>query len=319
MPELKVEPRPNVSAAIGRLVLTQVLSRPSWQENPFRDRIVATFSEDGLGNLSFNDFVDMFSALCETSPRELKTIYAFKIYGNVLVSLTSLLTVTSLLMVLVLVQTLTETTSSVKRTWRRLWTSWPKGIWLQRRSLLSVIRPSRRPTSTGTTSSHLPTSRTWSQRLQTFWGTLVWFFSSCLEAILVLQQGNSLRTSTTEIATLLVEIQHELLSRVCVLNNMMTRTVKNLNLVWFCLFVLSVYLESFDGSYKVWAHKAVWAFCLVPPQKWTVKHFSQPMIQTEHEEQQQVVSFVNSSITPWPHWQQESRSNECEATATIVC
>ena len=56
-----------------------VLSR---QENPFRDRIVETFSEDGLGNMSFNDFVDMFSAFCETSPRELKTIYAFKIYGE---------------------------------------------------------------------------------------------------------------------------------------------------------------------------------------------------------------------------------------------
>ena len=54
----------------------------SQQENPFRDRIVETFSEDGQGNLSFNDFVDMFSALCETSPRELKTIYAFKIYGK---------------------------------------------------------------------------------------------------------------------------------------------------------------------------------------------------------------------------------------------
>lgn len=53
------------------------------QENPFRERIVETFSEDGQGNLSFSDFVDMFSALCETSPRELKTIYAFKIYGNV--------------------------------------------------------------------------------------------------------------------------------------------------------------------------------------------------------------------------------------------
>lgn len=41
-----------------------------------------TFSEDGQGNQSFNDFVDMFSAFCETSPRELKMIYAFKIYGN---------------------------------------------------------------------------------------------------------------------------------------------------------------------------------------------------------------------------------------------
>lgn len=54
-----------------------------FQENPFRDRIVQTFSEDGQGNMSFSDFVDMFSAFCETSPRELKTIYAFKIYGNV--------------------------------------------------------------------------------------------------------------------------------------------------------------------------------------------------------------------------------------------
>uniref|UniRef100_A0A673GFL6 Calcium and integrin-binding family member 2 n=1 Tax=Sinocyclocheilus rhinocerous TaxID=307959 RepID=A0A673GFL6_9TELE len=49
-------------------------------ENPFRNRIVESFSEDGQGNLSFNDFVDMFSVLSETAPRELKAIYAFKIY-----------------------------------------------------------------------------------------------------------------------------------------------------------------------------------------------------------------------------------------------
>lgn len=61
----------------------------SRQENPFRDRIVETFSEDGHGNLSFNDFVDMFSALCETSPRELKTIIAFKIYGETLTAATT--------------------------------------------------------------------------------------------------------------------------------------------------------------------------------------------------------------------------------------
>lgn len=81
-----------------------------------------TFSEDGQGNLSFNDFVDMFSALCETSPRELKTIYAFKIYGNVLVSglcLYHSLTACVFADVLVLLQTLTGTASSVKRTWKR--------------------------------------------------------------------------------------------------------------------------------------------------------------------------------------------------------
>ncbi|XP_070956952.1 calcium and integrin-binding family member 2 isoform X2 [Macaca nemestrina] len=50
------------------------------RENPFKERIVAAFSEDGEGNLTFNDFVDMFSVLCESAPRELKANYAFKIY-----------------------------------------------------------------------------------------------------------------------------------------------------------------------------------------------------------------------------------------------
>lgn len=40
------------------------------------------FSEDGEGNLTFDDFVDMFSVLCESAPRDLKANYAFKIYGN---------------------------------------------------------------------------------------------------------------------------------------------------------------------------------------------------------------------------------------------
>lgn len=52
------------------------------QENPFKERIVEAFSEDGQGNLTFNDFVDMFSVLCESAPRELKANYAFKIYGR---------------------------------------------------------------------------------------------------------------------------------------------------------------------------------------------------------------------------------------------
>ncbi|XP_012923708.1 calcium and integrin-binding family member 2 isoform X4 [Heterocephalus glaber] len=53
---------------------------PAEQENPFKERIVEAFSEDGEGNLTFNDFVDMFSVLCESAPRELKANYAFKIY-----------------------------------------------------------------------------------------------------------------------------------------------------------------------------------------------------------------------------------------------
>lgn len=63
-----------------RIPLALIVTMPELKENPFRDRIVETFSEDGQGNLTFNDFVDMFSLLCEASPRELKTIYAFKIY-----------------------------------------------------------------------------------------------------------------------------------------------------------------------------------------------------------------------------------------------
>ncbi|XP_064784932.1 calcium and integrin-binding family member 2-like [Oncorhynchus masou masou] len=60
--------------------LALIVSMPELNENPFRNRIVESFSEDGAGNLSFNDFVDMFSVLSETAPRELKAIYAFKIY-----------------------------------------------------------------------------------------------------------------------------------------------------------------------------------------------------------------------------------------------
>ncbi|XP_010865688.1 calcium and integrin-binding family member 2 isoform X3 [Esox lucius] len=60
--------------------LALIVSMPELNENPFKNRIVESFSEDGAGNLSFNDFVDMFSVLSEMAPRELKAIYAFKIY-----------------------------------------------------------------------------------------------------------------------------------------------------------------------------------------------------------------------------------------------
>ncbi|XP_023321058.1 calcium and integrin-binding family member 2 [Eurytemora carolleeae] len=57
------------------------LSRcPELRENPFRKRICKVFSKDGSGNLEFNEFVQMFSCLCENSPRELKLHYAFSIY-----------------------------------------------------------------------------------------------------------------------------------------------------------------------------------------------------------------------------------------------
>ncbi|KAF3854840.1 hypothetical protein F7725_022895 [Dissostichus mawsoni] len=63
-----------------KLPLALIVNMPELNENPFRNRIVESFSEDGMGNLSFNEFVDMFSVLSEMAPRELKAIYAFKIY-----------------------------------------------------------------------------------------------------------------------------------------------------------------------------------------------------------------------------------------------
>ncbi|XP_039714354.1 calcium and integrin-binding family member 2 isoform X4 [Pteropus medius] len=60
--------------------MSLIIQMPELRENPFKERIVEAFSEDGDGNLTFNDFVDMFSVLCESAPRELKANYAFKIY-----------------------------------------------------------------------------------------------------------------------------------------------------------------------------------------------------------------------------------------------
>ncbi|XP_034523651.1 calcium and integrin-binding family member 2 isoform X2 [Ailuropoda melanoleuca] len=63
--------------------MSLIIQMPELRENPFKERIVEAFSEDGEGNLTFNDFVDMFSVLCESAPRELKANYAFKIYAAV--------------------------------------------------------------------------------------------------------------------------------------------------------------------------------------------------------------------------------------------
>ncbi|XP_063025570.1 long-chain-fatty-acid--CoA ligase ACSBG1-like isoform X7 [Melospiza melodia melodia] len=63
-----------------KLPMQLIINMPELKENPFKERIVSSFSEDGEGSLSFNDFVDMFSVLSEMAPRELKAIYAFKIY-----------------------------------------------------------------------------------------------------------------------------------------------------------------------------------------------------------------------------------------------
>jgi Ca2+-binding EF-hand superfamily protein len=56
----------------------------SLQENPFCERICQVFSEDGSGDMNFDDFLDMFSVFSEAAPRDIKCIYAFKIYGKIL-------------------------------------------------------------------------------------------------------------------------------------------------------------------------------------------------------------------------------------------
>ncbi|KAM4809723.1 calcium and integrin-binding family member 3 isoform 2-T2 [Rhinophrynus dorsalis] len=55
-------------------------SMPELKDNPFRQRIAEVFSEDGEGNMTLDDFLDMFSVLSEMAPRDLKAYYAFKIY-----------------------------------------------------------------------------------------------------------------------------------------------------------------------------------------------------------------------------------------------
>ncbi|ELU10268.1 hypothetical protein CAPTEDRAFT_3898 [Capitella teleta] len=67
MPEFKVAAR-------------LILDMPELKENPFRRRICEVFSEDGRGNMSFEDFLDMFSVFSEAAPRDIKAVYAFKIY-----------------------------------------------------------------------------------------------------------------------------------------------------------------------------------------------------------------------------------------------
>ncbi|KAF6216884.1 hypothetical protein GE061_001234 [Apolygus lucorum] len=53
---------------------------PELKENPFRARICEIFSRDGSGNLTFEDFLDMFSIFSEQATRDTKVFYAFKIY-----------------------------------------------------------------------------------------------------------------------------------------------------------------------------------------------------------------------------------------------
>lgn len=54
------------------------------QSNPFRQRICRVFSTSGLndGSLSFEDFLDLLSAFSDSATMEIKSHYAFRIFGK---------------------------------------------------------------------------------------------------------------------------------------------------------------------------------------------------------------------------------------------
>ncbi|XP_071549284.1 calcium and integrin-binding family member 2 isoform X2 [Panulirus ornatus] len=50
------------------------------KENPFRRRVCEVFSGDGSAALTFDHFIEMFSVFSEHAPRDIKAIYAFRVY-----------------------------------------------------------------------------------------------------------------------------------------------------------------------------------------------------------------------------------------------
>uniref|UniRef100_A0A803TPN9 EF-hand domain-containing protein n=1 Tax=Anolis carolinensis TaxID=28377 RepID=A0A803TPN9_ANOCA len=68
------------SSHLPRSLGTRTQQLQQQRDNPFRQRIAEVFSEDGEGNMTLDDFLDMFSVMSEMAPRDLKAYYAFKIY-----------------------------------------------------------------------------------------------------------------------------------------------------------------------------------------------------------------------------------------------
>jgi len=64
----------------GRLPRDVLEEMSELKENPFRRRICQIFSEDGTGDLTFDEFLDLCSVFSEAAPPDVKIAYAFKIY-----------------------------------------------------------------------------------------------------------------------------------------------------------------------------------------------------------------------------------------------
>jgi len=56
--------------------------RAIFQANPFVDRLCAVFSSQRDEKVSFEDMIDLFSALSPSCPTECKAKWAFRIFGN---------------------------------------------------------------------------------------------------------------------------------------------------------------------------------------------------------------------------------------------
>lgn len=79
-PDLVPTDMTTAAAAVFTMSVLDVERMPEFKENPFKRRIFEVFSEDGLGNLRFDDFLDMLAVFNENTPRDIKAVYAFKIY-----------------------------------------------------------------------------------------------------------------------------------------------------------------------------------------------------------------------------------------------
>ncbi|KAL7646730.1 UNVERIFIED_CONTAM: hypothetical protein RMT77_001983 [Armadillidium vulgare] len=66
--------------AFVRVDFTALETITELRENPFRRRMCEVFSTDGSASMSFDQFLEMFSVFSEECPREIKAIYAFRIY-----------------------------------------------------------------------------------------------------------------------------------------------------------------------------------------------------------------------------------------------
>lgn len=54
---------------------------PQLKFNPFRDRLFRVFSSQKDEHFSFEDFLDLCSAMHEDCPLEVKALWAFQVYG----------------------------------------------------------------------------------------------------------------------------------------------------------------------------------------------------------------------------------------------